>query len=99
MSPSASSFPPDCFTAYAITGESASIASALPLTTAAVGWLWSLKDKALLLLLPHFFWRTGRSSISCVVLLWTATFLPQALSGSTPLGLPMAVAHWVPARK
>src|SRR4029450_8979573 len=99
MSPSGSSFPPDCLIAYATTGESASMASALPLTTAAVAWLWSLKDKTLILLLPHFFWRTGRSSISWVVLLWTATFLPQALSGSTPLGLPLAVAHWVPALK
>ena len=64
------------------------MASALPLTTAAVAWLWSLNDKTLILLLPHFFWRTGRSSSSWAVLLWTAMFLPQALSGSTPLGLP-----------
>src|SRR5512133_1369678 len=99
MSPSGSSFPPDCFTAYAIIGESASMASALPLTTAAVAWLWSFNDKMLILLLPHFFCRAARSSVSWTVLLWTATFLPQALLGSTPFGLPLAVAHWVPARK
>ena len=90
MSPSGSSLPPDCFTAYATTGESASMASALPVTTAAVAWLWSLKDKTLILLLPHFFCRAGRSSVSWTVLVWTAMFLPQALSGSMPLGLPCA---------
>src|SRR5512132_30832 len=99
MSPSASSFPPAFFTAYAITGESASMASALPLTTAAVAWLWSLNDKTLILLLPHFFCRTGRSSLSWTVLLWSALFFPQALPGSLHLGLPRAVAHRVPARQ
>src|SRR6476660_7885513 len=99
MSPSGASFPPDCLTAYATTGESASMASALPLTTAAVAWLWSFKDKTLILLLPHFFCSAGISVISWVVLLCTAMFLPQALAGSTPLGLPCVVAHWVPALK
>ena len=91
--------PPDFDTAYAVTGESASIASALPVATAAVAvscpayfWIFIGFD-------PHFFCRAGRSSWSWTVLAWTAMFLPHGLSGSTPAGLPAAVAHWVPAEK
>jgi hypothetical protein len=47
----------------------------------------------------HSFCRIGRSSLSWTVPVWTAMVLPQGLSMSTPLGLPLAVAHWVPAEK
>ena len=39
------------------------------------------------------------TSSSCTVAFCTATFLPQASSALMPLGLPAAVAHWVPALK
>src|SRR6266508_2291064 len=43
--------------------------------------------------------RLGRSSVSCTVLVWTATFWPQALSGWIPVGVPFLVPHCVPALK
>src|SRR5215207_9316896 len=39
----------------------------------------------------------GNSSVSSVVVAWTATFFPQALLGST--GVPGRCAHSIPAEK
>ena len=41
--------------------------------------------------------RLGRSSSCWTVPVCTATVSPQAASGATFFGLPLAVAHWVPA--
>src|SRR6266536_5247304 len=96
MSPAKAIWPLVCFTAYAHTGESASIASSLPVTTAFVAslcfWYWSM----VILLLPHFFDRAVMSS-TWTVPACTATFLPQALFGS--IVAPVFAAHWVPAEK
>src|SRR4051812_19625873 len=96
MSPISASWPVGCFTAYAQTGESASIASSLPVTTALVAsdcfWYWS----TVILLDPHFLLRAAMSS-TWTVPVCTATFLPQAVSGV--MLEPVLAAHWVPAEK
>src|SRR6478735_1882299 len=82
-------------------GESASIASSLPEATAFEAsdcswyWLISIAD---LPLSVHVFERALMSS-TWTVPFWTATFLPHALSISTPCGLPFWTAHCVPALK
>src|ERR1051326_7433475 len=98
MSP-ASWRPVAFFTAYATTGESASIASVLPEATAAVAAPWSWNCSIVIGFLPasvHAFDLAFRSS-TWTVFVWTATLRPQALFGSTVL--PVGAAHWVPAEK
>ena len=76
------------------------MASALPVATAAVAWSWPLYGSTLIAGLPASLQaacRFGRSSSCCTVPVCTATFSPQAASGATFFGLPLAVAHWVPA--
>src|SRR4051794_14434111 len=99
MSPTRASFPLVCFTAYAHTGESASIASSLPDTTALVASLCAWYCSMVIFALPavvHFFDRAVMSS-TCTVAVCTAIFLPQASSGL--IVAPVFAAHWVPAEK
>src|SRR5262249_6005740 len=98
--PTAASCPAACLIAYAVTGESASIASALPLTTALVASSWPSYLCTAIAVLPasvHFLLRAGRSSVSCTVVACTATLCPQASSGSNVV--PVLAAHEVPALK
>src|SRR3954452_24571576 len=99
MSPRSSSCPFVFATAYAQTGESASIASSFLDTTVAVAAACAVYWSIVMLFFPadvHFLDRAVRSS-TCTVAFWTATLCPHALSGWMPLGLPFWVAHCVPA--
>src|SRR4051794_8852601 len=100
MSPSTAICPLVCCWAYAQIGESASMASSLPLTTAVVAASCAGYGSIVISGLPaalHLLLRAGRSSVCWTVSFWTATFLPQGSSGLIPAGLPFLVAHWVPA--
>ena len=82
-----------------MTGESASPASSLPDTTAAVASSWPSYWSMVIAGLPasvHFSERAVMSS-TCTVAFCTAIGRPQALSGSTFSGLPFFVDHCVPA--
>src|SRR4051794_5436153 len=99
MSPASASLPLDCLTAYWVIGESASSASAWPRITAWFTWSWLSILMMVIGFLPaavQALLLAGRSSVSSVVVDCTATFSPQALSGSTG-GLPAGAAHWMPA--
>ena len=84
-----------------MTGESASPASSLPETTAAVASLWASYWSIVIAGLPADVqsWDRLVMSSTWTVAFWTAIRLPQALSGSTLAGLPFFVDHCVPALK
>jgi hypothetical protein len=87
-------------TAYAVTGESADIASTLPRTTALVASSCRSNLSLLMAGLPadvQALLFAGISSVSSTVVDCTATFKPHALLGSTVL--PAGAAHWMPALK
>ena len=74
MAPAIASCPLVCLTAYAVTGESASIASSLPETTDVVAWSWPWYWSTVIAGLPawvHFLERAVMSS-TWTVAFWTA---------------------------
>ena len=69
---------PDILMAYSAMGESAAIACARPLTSAAVASPWSVKLSSLIRLLPQPFW-AAFISCSCTVPVCTAMVRPHGL--------------------
>lgn len=101
ISPAASSLPLLCLMAYAVTGESADMASAWPSTTALVAASCPSNFRISMAGLPasvHALLFLGSSSVSSVVVACTATFLPHALLGGS-IGEPGRCAHRMPALK
>src|SRR5436305_202072 len=100
MSPAGWSLPPLCLMAYAVTGESADIAAALPRMTALVASSWLVYGRILIAFLPALVQAlllAGSSSVCSVVVSWTAMVRPHALVGSTVL--PFGDAQRMPALK
>ena len=79
-------------------GQEASLTPEMMLAVAS-GWFWNFSMVMASSPASTHSWLRASMSSSCVVPVWTAIRMPQALSGSTSSGLPSRANHWVPEEK